>query len=222
MAKKYFVKRYGTREFTAQELVELSHDLKDYDAVKSDTDLNWRTYGEFDFKELAAKELGYKIGDDGTIIKIGGVSGGTSNPPRTPQKNSSNSNKWIIGIIVVVLMVVVVGISINQSNSTSNSTSASISTPPRPKPKQKPKQKQKKPLPEGDYAFIGRCNVRTGPNETYEITYVANNGEPCYYDGVRRDGDWYYIEVIFASISNPVEGWTHRDNLRHLDKLPSP
>ena len=128
MAKKYFVKRYGTREFTAQELVELSHDLKDYDAVKSDTDLNWRTYGEFDFKELAAKELGYKIGDDGTIIKIGGVSGGTSNPPRNPQKNSSNSNNWIIGIIVVVLMVVVVGISINQSNSTSNSTSASIST----------------------------------------------------------------------------------------------
>ena len=106
MAKKYFVKRYGTRAFTAQELVELSHDLnlKDYDAVKSDTDLSWRTYGEFDFGKLAAEELGYKVGEDGTIIKNGGSSGGMSNPPKSdPNKNSSNSNNWIIGIIVVAL-----------------------------------------------------------------------------------------------------------------------
>ena len=226
MAKKYFVKRYGTREFTAQELVELSHDLKDYDAVKSDTDLNWRTYGEFDFKELAAEELGYKILEDGTIIKNGGSSGGTSNPPRTPPKNSSNSNKWIIGSIVVILLVMVVYNSINHSNSASSDTtsasadlasaSASISTPtPKPKTISKPK----KPLPVGIYAFIGRCNVRTEPNETSEITYEASNGEPCFYDGV-RDGNWYYIEIAFGGAD--IEGWTHRDNLRHLDKLPDP
>lgn len=84
---------------------------------------------------------------------------------------------------------------------------------------QKPKPKPKQPLPTGIYAFIGRCNVRSGPSTTYSVVYEANNGEPCFYDGVHQ-GDWYYIEIAFGGVT--PSGWTHRDNLKQLDHLPDP
>ena len=36
------------------------------DAVKADTDLTWKTYKDFDFRTLAAEELGYTIGGFGS------------------------------------------------------------------------------------------------------------------------------------------------------------
>ena len=71
--------------------------------------------------------------------------------------------------------------------------------------------------------MVGRCNVRSGPSESYPVIESLPNGHVVWV--AERSGDWYWINSTpyeEETWSTPTyrSGWTHRQNLRYY--RPSP
>lgn len=68
--------------------------------------------------------------------------------------------------------------------------------------------------------MVGRCNVRSGPSESYPVIASLPDGYMVFT--LRRSGDWYFINMYpdDDEIPGRVEsGWTHRQNLRYYGKI---
>ena len=62
--------------------------------------------------------------------------------------------------------------------------------------------------------MVGRCNVRSGPGESYPVVASLPNGHMVFV--IERRGDWYYINMYpDQDLPGVTMGWTHRQNLRY-------
>lgn len=110
MAKKFVTKKFGNSTFSAKEMLGLKDKLLPNDAVRNENDRVWQTYASYDFQKLAAEELGYSIGNDGTIHS----------------KGSSNNSLWILIIAAIAFIAIIIAVAASNSD---NSNSCSQSEP---------------------------------------------------------------------------------------------
>ena len=62
--------------------------------------------------------------------------------------------------------------------------------------------------------MVGRCNVRSGPSESYPVVASLPNGHIVFV--IEQRGDWFFINMYpDQDLPGVTSGWTHRQNLRY-------